>query len=38
MAIRGGKDGYIVKFLPGEKLLYSHFPGGGGGGGGNSTI
>ena len=28
MAIRGGKDGYIAKFLPGEKLLYSHFSGG----------
>ena len=38
MAIRGGKDGYIAKFLlgknyyiaifPGEILLYSHFSGG----------
>ena len=28
MAIRGGKDGYIAKFLPGEKVLYSHFSGG----------
>ena len=28
MAIRGEKNGYIAKFLPGEKLLYSHFSGG----------
>ena len=34
----GGKGYYIVRFLPGEKLLYSQFSGGKGYYGGKATI